>query len=226
MKWVNYQPLCHFVRVYHAPYISKYRYWSGLLLFTRIALYLVFALNVSGDPGVNLLAINISVISLLILKAYLGQIYEKSFIDLTEISCYANLGIFSTVKLNFQDGKTVTIAAHISGTFTVVLLVVIISYHSLYLILNSKCSKRCVNVTESQFHGNDDRKVTAVSSPTSKESYPTYSIVDIGELIDSERQGSLNINQNDKVSKLASDVDDDGASETTDSTSPLLNEHD
>ena len=106
------------------------------------------------------------------------------------------------------------------------LLIVIISYHSLYVMLNSKCSKRRFNVTESQFHGNDNRKDTAVSSPTSRESYPTYSVVDIRDLTDSGMQGSQIINENDKVSKLTSDVDDDGASETTDSTSPLLNEHD
>ena len=56
-KWVMSQRLCHFIEPYHAPYEFKHRYWTGLLLFARVALYLVFALNVSGDPGVNLLAI-------------------------------------------------------------------------------------------------------------------------------------------------------------------------
>ena len=98
-----------------------------MLLFTRIALYLTFALNVLGDPGVNLLAINITAISLLLLKAYLGQIYEKSFVDLTEMACYANLGILSTIKLKFQDGEIVNICTYIAGAFTVMLLAVMIS---------------------------------------------------------------------------------------------------
>ena len=56
--------------------------------------------------------------------------------------CYANLSIFSTISLKFGDGKIVNIATHISGVFIVLLLVVIISYHSVDTMLNSKYSKR------------------------------------------------------------------------------------
>ena len=56
-KWVRNHKLCHFFEPYHAPYSIKHRYWTGLLLLARVSLYLVFALNVSGDPSVNLLAI-------------------------------------------------------------------------------------------------------------------------------------------------------------------------
>ena len=56
----------------YAPYVSKHRYWTGLLLFTRTVFYLVFALNVSGDPEVNLLAITTTVVCLLLLK---GQLF-------------------------------------------------------------------------------------------------------------------------------------------------------
>lgn len=31
LKWVNYQRLCHFIEPYHAPFIFKHRYWTGLL---------------------------------------------------------------------------------------------------------------------------------------------------------------------------------------------------
>ena len=51
-KWVRSQWLCHFVEPFHAPYEYRHRYWTGLLLFARVDLYLVFTLNVSGDPGV------------------------------------------------------------------------------------------------------------------------------------------------------------------------------
>ena len=68
-KWIISRQLCHFIEPYHAPYVPKHRYWTGLLLFIRFALYLVFALNVSGDPGVNLLAIITSVVGLFIPRA-------------------------------------------------------------------------------------------------------------------------------------------------------------
>ena len=44
-KWVKYQKLHHFLEPYHAPYATKYRYWTGLLLFARILLYLISVLN-------------------------------------------------------------------------------------------------------------------------------------------------------------------------------------
>ena len=71
-KLVRYQRLCHFIEPYHAPYLFKYRYWTGLLLFARVALYLVFTLNVLGDPGVNMLAIVIIICGLIFLKGFFG----------------------------------------------------------------------------------------------------------------------------------------------------------
>ena len=223
---INTLRLNNFIDPYHAPYVEKYRYWTGLLLFMRIVLYLVFALNVSGDPGVNLMAINASAISLLLLKAHFGKIYKNKFVDIMEMACYANLGIFSTIKLKFVDGKIVSITAYISGAFTAMLLLIIVCHSIYYAILNSKCSKRHTNLTESQFHGNENSyDSAAVSSSMSKESYPTYSVVDMQQLADCGKQSSQ-VDENDKVLRLASEMNDDGASESTDSTSPLLNECD
>ena len=39
-KWVRSQRLYHFIEPYHAPYVFKHRYWTGLLLFARVTLYL------------------------------------------------------------------------------------------------------------------------------------------------------------------------------------------
>ena len=220
-KRINFQGLGHFIDPYHAPYLVNHRYWTGLLLFMRIELYLVFALNVSDDPGVNLLAINVASFSLLLFKAKFGQIYKKSFVDVIEMACYASLGIFSTIKLKFEDGKIVDITAHISGAFTVMLLIVVITYHSVDTILNSECSKRHTNLTESQLHRSDNSNDTGVSDSVSKESC-TYSVVDLG-LGQSGRQSSAKvaIGENDQALRL-SEMDDDRVS--TDSTSPLLNE--
>ena len=110
-KWVRSQRLCHFLEPYHAPYVSEHRYWTGLLLFTRIVVYLVFALNVSGDPGVNLLAITTTVVCLLLLKGQFGRVYKMAFIDVIEMVCYANLFVFSAVRLKFRTDKIVSITA-------------------------------------------------------------------------------------------------------------------
>ena len=42
---------------YTGPYKDKHRYWTGLVLVVRVVLFLVFSVNVFGDPAVNLLTI-------------------------------------------------------------------------------------------------------------------------------------------------------------------------
>ena len=50
-KWIRYQRLRMFLEPYHAPYTFQHRYWTGLLLLVRVVLYIISAVNVSGDPG-------------------------------------------------------------------------------------------------------------------------------------------------------------------------------
>ena len=38
---------------YTGPYKHKHRYWTGLLLLTRILFILIFSLNISNNPSVN-----------------------------------------------------------------------------------------------------------------------------------------------------------------------------
>ena len=57
--WVNHYRVLPFLDAYHAPYTDKHRYWTGLMLLVRCALFLLFAFNALGDPSIaiNLLAI-------------------------------------------------------------------------------------------------------------------------------------------------------------------------
>ena len=140
-KWVRSQWLYHFVEPYHAPYVSKHRYWTGLLLFIRIALYLTFALNVLGDPGVNLFAVIVFIACIFFLKGCYGEIYKKSAVDKIEMICYLNLGIFSATQLYLLEGgnqKAIDASACISGIVTLVLLLVVMFYH----VHSEFCCKR------------------------------------------------------------------------------------
>ena len=131
--WVRSQRLYHFVEPYHAPYVTKNRYWTGLLLFVCIALYLIFALNVSGDPRDNLLVIAISIVCIFFLKGCCGEIYKKGAIDKIEMICYLNLGSFSATQLYLlESGKqrAIDASAYISGTVVLVLLFGIIIHHA------------------------------------------------------------------------------------------------
>ena len=66
--WVRSTKLKHFIEPYHTPYKFKHCYWTGLLLFVRVFLYLVFAFNISGDPKVNLTTITLVIGGIFILQ--------------------------------------------------------------------------------------------------------------------------------------------------------------
>ena len=84
-----------FMAPYHAPYNISHRYWTGLLLIVRVALYLVFTLNASNDPGVNLLAIAVLVGAVFFLRAHVGRIYQSNIVDWIEMMCYSNAVLYS-----------------------------------------------------------------------------------------------------------------------------------
>ena len=47
-KWIRNQKLHTLMETYHIPYKPHHRYWTGLLLFARVVLYLVAAVNDSS----------------------------------------------------------------------------------------------------------------------------------------------------------------------------------
>ena len=57
-----------FMDAYHNPYNKDHRYWIGLLLLLRFLLYLVSALNVLGNPRINLLSIALVIVILFALQ--------------------------------------------------------------------------------------------------------------------------------------------------------------
>ena len=147
LKWINYQRLCHFIEPYHAPYIFKHRYWTGLLLFARVALYLVFALNVSGDPGVNLLAIILITGNLIFLKGFIGKIYKNWVVEIVEMICYLNIALFSATILYTREAeRSHTFTAYISGSITFALFLVVLIYH-VFTEMLLKLWKNCLLYT-------------------------------------------------------------------------------
>ena len=223
-KWVRSQRLCHFIEPYHAPYVSKHRYWTGLLLFARILLYLVFALNVSGDPGVNLLAITTTVVCLLLLKGQFGRVYKMALIDATEMICYANLFVFSAVRLKFGTDKVVNITADVSGIITFVILIVNVSYNIYTTFCLKYYMKRYRHQSERHLDDNaltNDNATNTVSTESHDCNEPTFSVVEL-ELPGNDRQHAETCETDHcQVSRNTNKTNDDNIS--TDVTSPLLN---
>ena len=91
----------------------------------------MFALNVSGDPGVNLLSIIVVVSGVLLLKGYYGRLYKNKIIDTIEMFHYLNAVIFSAAKLyTLSEAKNAqTNSDYVSGTAMFALFLIVLTYH-------------------------------------------------------------------------------------------------
>ena len=126
--WIN--KIKPFLDAYQAPYRDKLRYWTGLLLCLRCALFLVFAFNIQADPSLNLLAISSVAFGLTLLTRFTGTVYKKLHIDILEASFILNLGILAVatyyVKLAVvpasQPAATYTSVGVAFATFIGILL--------------------------------------------------------------------------------------------------------
>ena len=130
--WVRNQKLCQFLEPYHAPYTFGQRYWTGLLLLVRVVLYIVSAINMSGNPRVALVS-TITLIGFLpLLKGFLAiRVYKKVPLDLLEMLVYFNLMILSAFSWYSLEANQLTrvAVAYTSTSIIFVLLVAVLFYH-------------------------------------------------------------------------------------------------
>ena len=146
-KWVRYQKLQNFLEPYHAPYTYQHRYWTGLLLVTRIALYLTSAINISGNTDVTLYSITILTSALLFLKsAYNRGIYKKTLPNIIETTCFINIVLLCTTNLYYRNSE-LKVLAYVSGSLTTILFLLIVIYH---ICINFGIWKKLRSVTNSQ----------------------------------------------------------------------------
>ena len=133
-KWVRYQKLQHFMEPYHAPYTTKYRCWTGLLLIVRIILFSVSAINFSRDPRVDFISTIFVVGSLILFKGVVAKrIYKSVLLDIMETTIYFNLVIFAAFTWYSLDfGGNQVAVAYVSVLIIFVLLLAVIIYHILW----------------------------------------------------------------------------------------------
>ena len=231
LKCVKYQKLCHFIDPYHAPYRFKHRYWTGLLLLARVAVYILIILYSHGDPYTNLLAIISMVSFLLFLKGHvIRRIYKDWKTDIIETTCYLNIVLFSVVKiiiLNTSNQRIYhDIATNTSGLITLLLLAYVLIRQFLSEVcgqcwmrlrqrlrdrkrINRDISSHDENITT------DNRQIEDLQNQPK----PTSSVIE-GQPI---RENSSINKLNDASSTNSDDNDDDDASfVSADSVAPLL----
>ena len=176
-RWINNsQKLSLFIQTYHAPYTSKHRYWTGLLLVARIILYIVSAANVKGDPKINLAAIGVVVICTLLLKDFVekgSQIYCKWQIEILEVVCHSNLALLCIITFfTLENTAAKVIFAHLSISFTIALLLAVLLYHlSTEVVFKTKLWRK---------YKKGPRQLTCDAPATEESGLPTltYSMVE------------------------------------------------
>ena len=90
-SWVKNPKVKAILDTYHASYKPKYRYWTGLLLLLRCALFLVFAFNIRGDANVNLLVISSTAFGIIAWFALSDMVYESWYLNALEVSFSGSL---------------------------------------------------------------------------------------------------------------------------------------
>ena len=133
-----------FMETYTAPYNDNHRYWTGLLLFARVLLYLISASNVQGDPQVPLITTAVIAAALLFLKSLLGgRVYIEWPIDILETILYFNLLFLSIMTLrNIERNEDRDIIVSLSITFIFLVLLGVVMYHSYVYIIQQFIKKR------------------------------------------------------------------------------------
>ena len=127
--------------VYTGPFTSSGRFWTGLLLLTRVALHIITAVNVAGDPKAVLGATTIAVLLLFLVVGILpARLYQCKYLNVLEYLSLINLGILASLLFIFTD---CTIITHVSVCIELLMLTGVAVSH---FVKVKKCNHCCVRL--------------------------------------------------------------------------------
>ena len=188
LLWVvKFQPLFD---AYTGPYKIKHRYWTGLLLLIRVCLFLVFSLNIFGDPIINLLAIAACMFTLFAYLSIIGGVYKLWWLNVIETAFIMNLGLLSTAGLyKVAAGIAITPITYTSTSIAFILFVGIILFHITAKVSRMKYGQVLIANTKKLYDNRWLRSIeleSAVENITEEcsentESLVTYSEVELRE---------------------------------------------
>lgn len=181
LRWVT--RLLPIFDAYTGPYKIKHRYWTGLLLLVRIFLFLVFSLNVAGDPTINHLATIITILCLLIYSAHVGGVYRNWVLNLLENIFHLNLGIVSSATLYvYTTGGDQSLLVHVSTGISLAVFILIISYHIFLKISNCPAYVKVKLLFKAQIsRKRSNTRDRCEPREEVKRNLPTRSVVELSE---------------------------------------------
>ena len=140
LSWLN--KIKPFMDAYHAPYRKHTRYWTGLLLLSRLGLFLTFAINATGSESVNILAVSSVSLALLAIQR---RVYEHWLKDVLESSFVFNLGIYSVatfyLKEESKGDESQLILSSISVGIAFITFIGILLFHVCLVLKSSRIWK-------------------------------------------------------------------------------------
>ena len=135
--WVNrFKP---FFDAYTGPFTSRGRFWTGLLLLSRVALLIVSTIN---TPKITLGTTTMMVALLLLAVIVLpNSLYKRRCLNILECSSLVNLGVLASLLVTFPSS---VIASHICIVLELVTFVYVIisQFLKVRMIRNSCCYRR------------------------------------------------------------------------------------
>ena len=186
LSWTRNTKLNSFMDAYLAPYTLKYRYWTGLLLFARVVLYLLSAVNMSNDPSFNLLAIGVIIGCLILLQLYFRtRIYKNKYIDAFENTTYMNLLLFvitSYYSINYKHTQR-QVACTSTGVAFVMFLGAFL-YHILVRLYHVRCIGRAMRSLKQKLKQrrrryDNDLQVNLIENTENHINIPTSTVVSL-----------------------------------------------
>ena len=143
-SWIN--RLKPFFDVYTGPFTASGRFWTGLLLISRVILLVTTAVNVTGSPNTIIGAVFLVIVVLLMIVALLpAGLYWRRCLNVLEYSSLVNLGALSSLLLIF---KYSFIVSHIFVSVEILIFIGVIVYHfsKNRFIQNSCCYRKVRNL--------------------------------------------------------------------------------
>ena len=168
---------------YEGPFRGEQRYWVGVLLVARAVLLLVFGLNSTNDPSVNLLAVITVAVLLLIhlpydthnivypngagkhIRFWGGSYYRKWYLSLLESSFILNLAMLAAGTwhvLSAKGNQTAVVYTSVGITFCQFIGIIIFhGYHQLVKLWGTREQKtrEFQNVNRAEYEPIPDQPV-------------------------------------------------------------------
>ena len=176
LGWTRSMVFTSVMDAYHAPYKNKHRYWTGLMLLVRCALFLTFSFNILGDPNVNLLAITSTIILVMTSVTYL-KVYKNKTLNILELSFMINIAFLAAITQQVQLSQTnKEIVSSISVSIAFLTFIAILIYHS-YIQLKDTVWRKFQHRVRPRRETNEQGLVDSMC----QRNEPTSTVVDIRE---------------------------------------------